>query len=358
MPLNDFSNIMDRPVPAGGQFLTATPRSSNDPPPPPKVEYMDTAENRKALYGEEPAPVSTPELEQAKDAEIAPEKQAKKFADLAKLERKIQKQKAEAEELLNRANAIKGAFEEADLVEALQKLGLDPSQVYDKMTQFALNKLNNTPKDPVQAKLEQQDKQLKEYKEAQDKDRLERQTEKEQAQHQLNISSKVAPVLEANPDNYECLIATYGSKENAAIEVYKAMVEEFQRSNTVVAPQDAADALEAHWQNQLLSGIEAAAKLKKFKNRFANSEQDTEELLAKYGNKPTSLSATDAFSQALADKLSTDIGSSDSRTPSKTLTNNMSPTSFDPPRSVVSGKGNITIEERMAKLKRELGIRD
>jgi hypothetical protein len=328
----------------------------SEPLATPVIEYAKTQENKSVLHGEKPSthltlndpPASAEPLAEASLAEAhteqakTPTGSARKFADMAKLERKIAKQKAEAEDLLNRANAIKGALTtETDMAKALLDIGLDPSKVYQQLTEHAIKQLNSVPKDPIQAKLQDQETQIKKYAQEMQQIKDDLNKEREALAHSKAITTMVAPVINDHPEQYEALIATFGSKEQAINKVYEAMLKEWHSSQKVITPQEAADAMETYFTDQYNHSLELTSKLQKFKNRFRQEDTAT---LDRSDNTPA-LSLADSFSQALAAKL--DPTKANDPSP-KTLTNNMSPTTSTN-RSIAT-HGNISMEERIEAL--------
>jgi hypothetical protein len=195
------------------------------------------------------------------------------WLEAQKSRRRAQEMEKKASENLKRSEAFAKVRELAasgeDPVAILREAGLDEADYYQKLTQFALSDKAKKPEDPVQ-------KELREHKERLDKyaKDLEVQTktledEKSLAQHNRAISEHVIPLLQANPDRFEALFAEYG--QNAAVEVYRTVWEIYQRTGKARKFDEVADEMEAYWSETIDKGIQAASKLKKFQNRFAQS---------------------------------------------------------------------------------------
>ena len=327
-------------------FLTARPSESSAFAPT-KIEYVDTQENQTALN---PQPIA--EAEPVLDADgniVAPPAEpiktkvdVKKMADLVKLERRLAKKEADAKALLEKASSIQGAFDDADLVSALQKIGLNPDEVYKKMTKYAVDKMNEKPTDPIQAELQATKKQLEEYKASQDKMLKDLNDERAMSAHQQAMTQKVAPVINENPDAYEVLIATFGGKDQAIAKVYEECYNEFCRSGTVIDPKEAAEAMENYFYEVQEQALTNASKLNKFKKHFNQAElEKTTEALE---------TGAESFTRALSAKLDSPPALDKPNQQAKTLTNNMGSISAKP---AIQSSGKV---DHLARFLKEKGI--
>jgi hypothetical protein len=206
----------------------------------------------------------------------------------------LQAQKAErrAKEMEKKAAsslAVVEAFEKAkssaqsgqDPTALLLAAGLDPVKFHRDMIVYATNP-QNKPEDPVQKELRETREQLAKY--AKDKEAFEVQikTEKENQIHNKNISERVIPLLNNNPEKYEILLTEYGA--NAAIEIYKAVWDAYnlpddQKPEGWKMPtfEEAADRIEEYWYNTRKSAIIEASKKKKFQDLFARNPDSSPE---------------------------------------------------------------------------------
>lgn len=221
---------------------------------------------------------TSPESENVENTESQPEKKEsaaearKLFLEAQKAKRKNDEDAKRISESMTKVEAFEKAKALADSGEdptaLLRAAGLDPRKFYQDMTTYALSDKNKeVPEDPVQ-------KELREHKERLDKyaKDLEFQAntirEKEDlAVHNQNITTKVIPLLEANPDRYETLLTEYGA--NAAVEVYKTVWEIYQETGKARSFEEVADEMEKYWEDQVESGIKKALSLKKFQNKYA-----------------------------------------------------------------------------------------
>jgi hypothetical protein len=197
----------------------------------------------------------------------------REWLQIQKLKRSIAEKEKAAGENLKRAEGfarVRALAESGeDPTAILREAGLDEAKYYQKLTEYALSDKAKRPEDPVT-------KELREHKERLDKyaKDLEVQTktleeEKALSQHNRAISDHVIPLLQNNPDRYEAIFAEYG--QNAAVEVYKTVWEIYQQTGKARKFEEVADEMEAYWSETIDKGIEAASKLKKFQNRFAQS---------------------------------------------------------------------------------------
>jgi hypothetical protein len=275
----------------------------------PTVEYMDGSNSPPdtSATATPPSPTESPSQVQPGTNDL------KKMTDLVKLERRLAKKEQEAKQLIADAERYKGAFDDSDMVSALTKLGLNPEEVYRKMTKHALDQISKKPLDPKDQELQDTKEQLREYKSAQDKLIQDLNNERAMQAHQKAMTDKVAPIINANPDEFQVLIATFGDKDKAIAKVYEECYNEYCRTETVIDPKEAAEAMEAYYYDIQKQAITNASKLSKFKD-FFRQEAD---------HAPNEVLSSDAeqFSKALSAKLDSPLHT-DSPKPSKTLSDN------------------------------------
>ena len=281
--------------------------------------YKDTPATSNYIAPKEPGPEEAKQTEQKVDD--GPD--IHKISQLAKAERRLSKQKAEAEAIISRADAVKGAFEETDLIAALTKLGLSPTEIYHKLTD---NALKNPPpeEDEVHKELREVKEQTKSYAEKMEAMERQLQEEKEQTSHMQAIQQHVAPVINENPDAYEVAINIYGGKDEFISEVYSSMYKEYINSGTTYTAKQAADAIEEYWAGELSNRLEQASKMGKFAKYFNKAEPESN----KISNNPAYLTQAERFSKILAahPETSNDSPATDNHKLAKTLTNNMNVT--------------------------------
>lgn len=308
MTLND-----DMSTP-GNAFISGEPsETSQFAPVKQELGYDPSKYEEQAV---ETTPEAAPEVKTNKGDE------SHRLAQLAKTERKLQQRQKEAEAVIARAEQYKGAFETSDVVEALEKLGLKPNEIYRKLTDHVLKKPSEVAKDPMQEKLDEQERKLQAYEESQNK-RLSQIEEREtNLQRQQAINNSVAPVINNNEADFETLINVFGTKENVINEVYKQMEDEYTRSGEIFSAADAAKVMESYWFNQIELGLKNAQKLNKYKHYF----KEQEEKQTTTNNKI--LTKEERFAQLISsqDKETQSVAQETKNKQSNTLTNNMNMT--------------------------------
>ena len=336
--------------PESNSFLTA--RSGNGFTPR-KVEYVDTKENISVLnpppessWGalkEDAATAASNSDESASETIVEPpastntpsvKVDVKKMTDLVKLERRLAKREADAKATLEKAERIADAFNDPDLVTAIQKLGLDPGDVYKKMTKFALDKLQDKPAalDPKEAELLEVKKQLSEYKAGQERIEKQLNDERAVAAHAKAMNERVVPVFKELGNQLQPLIKTYGSEANAIAAVYDECFKEYNKSGVVIDPKDAAIGMNKFYKEAYLESVKHLKEMDDFKDMFKTEE---EKEIARTTS-ALELEAT-SFSKALAAKLDSTPSQQDS-TVVKTLSNSNGSVSATKPPQSYSGK--------------------
>jgi hypothetical protein len=226
--------------------------------------------NSPATEGEKPAE----KAEGEKDKTPSQAELRKQWLDVQRLKRSLAEKEKRAGENLTRAEAFAQAKALAESGEdptaILKAAGIDEAAYYQKLTQYALSDKARKPEDPVQKELREHRERLDKY--AKDLEVQARTLEEQRAleQHNQAIKDHVIPLLQTNQDRYESLFAEYGP--NAAVEVYKTVWEIYQQTGKARKFEEVADEMEAYWTEQVDKGIQAASKLKKFQNRFAQSD--------------------------------------------------------------------------------------
>ena len=193
-----------------------------------------------------------------------------------------QKAKRKAAEFLKMAQAKLSHAEEYEKAKAKVESGedptalvsfakLDPIKHYQDWTAHALKQPPPT-EDPVQKELREHRERLDKYQKDLEVQARTIQEKEDLAAHNQVIQEKVIPLIRDNPDKYEALTTEYGP--NAPVEVYKTVWEIYQQTGKARSFQEVADEMEAYWTETIGKGLEAAAKLKKFQNRFAQGVQE------------------------------------------------------------------------------------
>lgn len=160
-----------------------------------------------------------------------------------------------------------------DPVALLKAAGLDEVKYYQHLTKYALSDKARAPEDPVQKELRDHRERLDKYAKDLEVQATTIREREEMAAHNQVIADKVIPLLRDNADKYEALITEYGA--NAAVEVYKTVWDIYKETGKARSFAEVADEMETYWTETIGKGLEAAAKLKKFQNRFAQSAPET-----------------------------------------------------------------------------------
>lgn len=228
---------------------------------------------------------STPETEASQEkSEDSQEAPKNSDAETRKLYLQAQKAKRKADEMEKKASvnlakseamekAIQLAESGEDPTAVLKAAGLDPIKFYQNMTAYAL-KPESKPEDPVTKELREHKERLDKYAKDLEVQAATIKEKEEVAAHNQVITTAVIPLLQNEPDRFECLLTEYG--KDAAVQVYKTVWEIYQKTGVARKFDEVADEMEKYWENQIESGIKAASNLKKFQNRFAqesNQEQ-------------------------------------------------------------------------------------
>lgn len=225
---------------------------------------------------EEPQPDIDAALSSETKAEDKDAAARKIYIEAQKAQRKADAATKKAKSSLSKADAFDKAVSLAqsgeDPTAILSAAGIDPIKFYRDLTTFALKTPEKTLSPDEQRIKDKEDKLDNYLKELEEKEsKLE--NERFNQAHSLNIKNQVVPILEANPDKYESLLAQYGN--NAAIEIYQAVLDRYKLDETVVPFQEAADQIEKYWSDLHEQGINNASKMKKFKDRFKQEGQSS-----------------------------------------------------------------------------------
>ena len=330
--------------PTEANYLAATPQkeSINSSSNPVELAYNPKDYETK---------VETPATEVVETQETKTEPvDTHKLANLAKTERRLAQKAKEAEEVIKRAESIKAAFQEPDLVQALQKVGVNPKEAFNKLMEYSL-KETQPPKTPEQIAKDDMESRLKSYEEKLNNVTSTLEEERTMAAHQSAMTNYVAPVINANPEKYETLISIYGNSENVIKEVYSQMYNEFINSNgkNKYTAEETADALEAHWSEQFKTSLSAAQKLKKYSHYFKDEAEEkakAEKKLLEEAINKTPLTRAERYESVLADyaKENPPVTKEIKESP-KTLTNNMNLT----PGALHEGINKTSRKEQIAK---------
>lgn len=186
---------------------------------------------------------------------------------------KMAKGKAEKAEAFDKARAL--AENGEDPTEILKAAGLNPIKYYQDLTKYALSDKAKTVEDPVQKELREHKERLDKYAKDLEVQATSIREKEEVAAHNQVITEKVVPLLRDNADQYEALLTEYGA--NAAVEVYKTVWEIYQQTGKARSFTEVANEMEAYWTETIDKGIQAASRLKKFQNRFAQNDNGTRE---------------------------------------------------------------------------------
>jgi len=221
-----------------------------------REEQQETSANQEAVEKEIPKNA---------DAEAR-----KIFLQAQRVKRKADEDAKKASSGLAKADAFDKAVALAnsgeDPTAILKAAGIDPIKFYQNMTTYAL-KPEQAPLSPTEAKLKDHQDRLDQYaKELETQSNNLRAKEENQMINQV-LTQNVIPLLQNNMDKYETMLAEYGN--NAAIQVYQACMEEYQKTGKAYSFEQMADAMEEYWAGQVDSAINHASKMKKFKDRFA-----------------------------------------------------------------------------------------
>lgn len=209
------------------------------------------------------------------DAEAKPTEAdiRKAYLEAQKARRRAQDLEKKARDGLTRAEAFDKAKALAengeDPTEILKAAGLNPVKYYQDLTKYALSDRGKTVEDPVQKELREHRERLDKYAKDLEVQAKTISDKEEVAAHNQVITDKVIPLLRDNSEKYECLLTEYGDK--AAVEVYKTVWEIYQKTGKARSFTEVADEMEQYWGETIDKGIQAAAKLKKFQNRFAQN---------------------------------------------------------------------------------------
>jgi hypothetical protein len=210
----------------------------------------------------------------AEEAKATDADRRKEWLAIQRLKRSLAEKEKRAGENLTRAEAFAKAKALADSGEdptaILAAAGLDPAVYYKKLTDYALSDKAKRPEDPVAKELREHKERLDKYAKDLEVQTKSLEEERALAQHNKAISDHVIPLLQGNPDRFEALFAEYGS--NAAVEVYRTVWEIYQQTGKARKFEEVADEMETYWSETIDKGIQAASKLKKFQNRFAQND--------------------------------------------------------------------------------------
>ena len=149
---------------------------------------------------------------------------------------------------------------------------IDKVKNYREATTYALNDKKTVIEDPVQKELREHKERLDKYAKDLEVQAKTIQEKEDLAAHNKVIADKVIPLLQADPDKYECLVTEYGP--NAAVEVYKTVWDIYQQTGKARSFTEVADEMEEYWRETIDKGIQSARKLKKFQNQFSQTGEE------------------------------------------------------------------------------------
>lgn len=236
--------------------------------------------------------------EPAKKTESKSAKAARESRELRAARAEQARMKAELESLKGSKEQIQ-AFTKAQQLfktnpkEAIKLLGGDPLTAYQQLTDSWLNKDKDmAEKDPVQKKLESIDPYLESIKK--------REAQLHEQQNQINITNMIAnnvtPIIETHKDKLECLYNYFTDDKSTPDQIKKAVAKSvfdnadiyYDKNYGAKTPQQqkeqhakflkefgnyetyftkVAEYLEKQLEQQLETAVQAASKLKKFKDK-------------------------------------------------------------------------------------------
>lgn len=216
-----------------------------------------------------------------KEGEKPKEGEAKEptAADVRKAYLEAQKEKRQASSLLKLAKAKLADADGYALAKAKVESGedpmallnfakIDPVKNYQEMTKRALAE-PKPPEDPREKSLREHEERLKKYQEDLEVKVKTIQDREDLDQKNTVIKERVIPLIERNEEKYESLLAEYGAQ--TAVQVFQTVWDIYQQTGVARSFEEVADEMEAYWTEKVDSGLKAAAKLKKFQSRFAQS---------------------------------------------------------------------------------------
>jgi len=235
-----------------------------------KAVQLQEQEQAQSSSSEEAKPEAAAENKAESKDESKSDKEARKlFLKAQKAERKAQQQLKASQESIKKAEAFEKAKEQKDLVSQLKALGLNEAEVYDALTKHALKQL---PEDPIKAKLEAQELELKKVAERLEAQQAELKKKEEAAMEATALHQLVVPVIANNPDKYETIIAYNGDDPiKAAKYVYETAKTIFFEQGSAPSFEELADGLEKYHEEQTATGIERALRMKKFSARYGKA---------------------------------------------------------------------------------------
>lgn len=199
----------------------------------------------------------------------------KEWLSIQKLKRSLAEKEKKAAESAARAEAfekVRTAAESGeDPVAILKAAGLDPVKYYQHLTKYALSDKGReaAAEDPVQKQLREHKERISQYEKDVQQLRDEAKNREDLAAKNQVIQDKIIPFLKTNEGSYDCLFAEYGA--NTAIEVFKTWYELYEKEGTPRDLKAVADEMNEYWKETIGKGLEAAAKLPSFANRFAQA---------------------------------------------------------------------------------------
>ena len=275
MPIQANQNAPIRTVDSNGNTL-----STANVPAAPVIKTIDTYGREIKAEAKEPeAPKTGAQTsEPPKEKEPTNADVRKAYLDAQKTRDRALALEKKAKANLSKAEAMEKAVAAYDTgkdpTAILKAAGLDHIKFYQQMTDYALNH-NEAPEDPVQKELKEQRARLEKYEADLKADREKLQSERDTAAHNRTITDHVIPLLKDNPERFEAILTNFG--RDTAVEVYKTVWEIYQKTGKARSFAEVADEMEVYWSEKIDQGIQAAYRMKKFQNRFAQSGNETKE---------------------------------------------------------------------------------
>jgi hypothetical protein len=199
------------------------------------------------------------------------------FIKAQKAERSAQARIKRAEEMTAKADKFEKALSDPDPTAKLTALGLNPHEVYEALTKYALKQMETKEAvDPIAEMRANYDKKLQEMADTMHKQQIDATNKENTHQEVIAIQSKFIPLLANNPEKYEALIeyAGNGDINQAAIYGYNQVKRIWMENNGTfpintdtnqpVTPEEIFDGLEQYHDSLTETAIKKALKMKKF----------------------------------------------------------------------------------------------
>jgi hypothetical protein len=270
----------------------------------------------------------------------SPAKEERRIAAWAlKLERRARETERTHKASIQKAQAVERALAETatDPTALLRAAGLDPTAYFQSLVDYNINQ--GSAKDPVQERLDAQERQMQAYQAASMKQLAELENYRISQDINTVVTRDILPMIKESPDTFDLLLLEHGGNESAvARTVYQNVEDIYKQTGNILSFKDVAQELETLLQEQHDQELEKLARSSKYKGKFAGTSTN-----------PTASNSRQTPTASAPNQQQSQVSRK-----AQTLTNQQNPSVTPQPSQGITA---MEPEERIAQILKARGIK-